>query len=63
MSKHEFAASRSPVALITEAAEQAHDSCQARAYRTPELHEVGSLKKLQHYGKNYHDGLRYKDSY
>lgn len=29
----------------------------------PELFELGTLAKLQHYGFKYNDGKRYKDDY
>jgi hypothetical protein len=34
-----------------------------KRYEAPELHEVGGLGKLQHYGFNYNDGYRYKNDY
>jgi hypothetical protein len=35
---------------------------QARAYQSPEIHDLGSLAQLQHVGCNWHDGCRYKDN-
>ena len=35
---------------------------QARAYQSPEIHDLGSLAQLQHVGCNWHDGSRYKDN-
>jgi hypothetical protein len=48
---------------LASATKNLSEALQSRPYQAPELYEVGSLDKLQHYGQWYHDGYRYKDDW
>ena len=50
-------------ALANPASDTSLETRQSRPYQTPNLHDLGSLAKLQRYGFYYNDGKRYKDDY
>jgi hypothetical protein len=61
MTTNELGSPKTRQALGAATGERSPQPPQAKSYESPELHELGTLAKLQHIGCNWRDGIRYKD--
>jgi hypothetical protein len=63
MATHDSQAHNLREDLVSAPGERLPQAPQGQPYEAPELHEIGDLGKLNHYGFKYNDGYRYKDDY